>query len=246
MIEAPSKYSEVLSKYNIELIQVNPLVTAANVEHLMRLELPDWRRKIRRGVRDYGVHNTFRGGLAPSSLEPPEFTTSYIVVKGDVLDSHKALPELFKLWEGPFCDLVSIVAGREVEPDRSERSGSKFGININTLHRGEAYETHFDYNPWTANVVVDEMKDGDGGQLVLIRNHGKPNEERFVTRVRRGYVYIFNGCDHPHKVERLNAWIRTTVPMDYGYKGIPVERPEAALGAAIFPDGNGNAAEKAA
>lgn len=216
---------------SLEMVQLNEAVTAVNVESLMP---PDWQQQIESVVRKYGKLVTLQGGKVSTSMEPGTFTTVYTVVKGQDIEAN--LPWLWKLYQGPFRELVSQVAGQEVEVDPDK----KFSANINTLTKDtqqDGYELHTDVNHETGLLAVTTMHQGDGGELI----HILPDGTRRETRVQAGWLYIFDGRNHPHKVNLLNPQgssdTRITVPMDYVLKGVKVERPDDLK--AIFGDENG-------
>ncbi len=217
----------------LEMVRLNEAVTAVNVESLMP---SDWQQKIGNVVKEYGKLVTLKGGVVSTSMEPRTFTTVYTVVKGQDIEAN--LPWLWRLYQGPFRELVSQVARQEVEVDPDK----KFSANINTLTKGtqkDGYELHTDINHWTGLLAVTTMHEGDGGELI----HVLPDGTRKETRIQAGLLYIFDGRNHPHKVNLLkeegSADIRITVPMDYVLKGVKVERPKDME--AIF--GNGNEGE---
>lgn len=215
-----------------ELKELNAVVTTTNVKGLMPI---DWQQQIDEVVRNYGKLVVLQGGKVSTSLEPPSFATVYTVVKG--IDIEDRLPWLMDLYQGPFREMVSKVAGREVVVDGDK----KFGVNINHLSldtQKDGYELHTDINHWTALLAASTMKEGDGGELV----HLLPDKTSVATRICEGWLYIFDGRTHPHKVELLNpkghSRTRITVPMDYIFKGSIVERTEDFN--ALFGNGNGN------
>lgn len=204
---------------SLEMKRLNEVVTAVNVECLMP---PDWRQQIDNVVMSCGRLVTLQGGKVSTSLEDSSFTTVYTVVKGIDMENH--LPWLWELYQGSFLGMVAHVAGQKVEVDGDK----KFGVNINQLRldtQRDGYELHTDVNHWTALLAASTMDEGDGGELI----HVFPNGERTATKIKKGWLYIFNGRDHPHKVELLNpkghSCTRTTVPMDYIIEGSNVERP---------------------
>lgn len=216
---------------SLEIRRLSDVVTAVNVESLMP---PDWRQQIDNVVKSCGRLVTLQGGKVSTSLEDSSFTTVYTVVKGIDMEDH--LPWLWELYQDSFRGMVSQVAEQEVVVDADK----KFGVNINHLSldtQRDGYELHTDVNHWTALLAASTMDEGDGGELI----HVFPNGERTATRIKKGWLYIFDGRTHPHKVELLNpqghSRTRTTVPMDYILKGSEVERP-ADLNA-IFGNSNG-------
>lgn len=203
----------------LEMVRLNEAVTAVNVESLMP---PDWQHQVHEVVKASGKLVTLQGGAVSTSMETAGFTTVYTVVKGQ--DIERNLPWLWKLYQEPFRKLVSQVADHEVEVDPHK----KFSANINTIHRDsqkDGYELHTDVNPWTGLLAVTTMHKGDGGELI----HVLPDGTRRETSIQAGWLYIFDGRNHPHKVNLLNpegsANIRITVPMDYIVRGEKVERP---------------------
>lgn len=214
----------------LETVRLNEAVTAVNVESLMP---PDWQQQIENVVKKYGKLVTLQGGKVSTSLEDDRFTTIYTVVKGGDIEAN--LPWVWELYQGPFRELVSKVAGQEVEVDPDK----KFSANINTITKAtqkDGYELHTDINHWTALLAVTTMHEEDGGELI----HVLPDDGRVETRIRAGLLYIFDGRNHPHKVNLLNqegsADTRITVPMDYVLKGVKVKRPDDLK--AIFGNGN--------
>lgn len=212
----------------LEMVRLNEAVTSVNVESLMP---PDWQQQIGNVVKEYGKLVTLQGGKVSTSMETDTFTTVYTVVKGQDIES--TLPWLWELYRGQFRELVSKVAGQEVVVDADK----KFGANINTLTKNtqqDGYELHTDINHWTALLAVTTMNEGDGGELI----HVLPDETRRETRIQAGLLYIFDGRNHPHKVNLLNPQgssdTRITVPLDYVLKGVKVERPPDLQ--AIFGD----------
>lgn len=203
-----------------EIKRLNEAVATVNVSRLLPSK---WRQQIDMVVKSFGRLVKLPGGKVSTSLEPSSFITVYKVVKGE--DIEENLPWLTNLWQGPFREMASEVAGQEVVVDRDK----KFGININNLSldtQRDGYELHTDKNHWTVMLARDTMRKGDGGELIHVLSDGR----RLATRIRAGWVYIFDGLNHPHKVELLNpegrARTRTTVPMDYILKGSTVERTE--------------------
>mgnify|MGYP001614582775 CR=1 FL=1 len=81
------------------------------------------------------------------------------------------------------------------------------------------------------------MHEGDGGELIYVL----PDRTTRELRIQAGWVYIFNGRDHPHKVNPLNpegsSDSRITVPMDYFIEGSNEKRPSDLK--AMFGDENG-------
>lgn len=221
----------------IEIVQANPAVFVADVRPLMP---SDWADQIDEVVRDYGKYSEFRGKSLETSLEPETFITAYRVVNGEIIVGKGLLPWLVDLWGKDFCGMVSRAAESEVEPDDDK----KFGININTLTidtQKHGYETHTDANHWTALLARDTMGEQDGGELehivggtILRGDNGEFKQvvggTTFATRVKMGFLYMFNGNEHPHKVRLLkpegHSPRRTTIPMDYIFRGQSVERSE--------------------
>lgn len=217
---------------SMELIRLNEAVTAVNVEPLMP---PDYQFQIMEVVSRCGKFVELPGSKVSTSLEATTFTTGYTVVKGPDIKAY--LSWCWKLYVSDFRDLVSQVAGQEVivDPD------PKFGVNINTITRKtqrDGYELHTDINHWTGMLAVTDIYKGDGGELL----HVLPDGRRVETRIKAGMLYIFDGRNHPHKVNPLNphgnAHTRITVPMDYVFEGETVERTEDFN--ALFGNGNGN------
>ena len=173
----------------LEIISLNEAVAAVNVESLMP---PDWQEQIGEVVKEYGKLVALPGGKVSTSLEDDTFTTVYTVVKGQ--DIEVSLPWLWRLYQGPFRELVSQAAEQEVEVDPDK----KFGANINTLTKStqrDGYELHTDINHWTGLLAVTTMHEGDGGELI----HVLPDGTRKETRIQAGILYIFDGHNHPHK-----------------------------------------------
>lgn len=214
----------------LEMIRLNEVVTSVNVESLMPL---DWQEQVASVVADCGRLVTLPGGKVSTSLEDPGFTTVYRVAKGHDIEDH--LPWLWELYQGRFRELVSQVAGQRVVIDKDK----KFGANINEItlrEQKDGYELHTDINPLTGLLAVTTMHEGDGGELI----HVLPDGTRAETRVKAGWLYIFDGRNHPHKVNLLNpagsAKTRITVPMDYVFPGWDAKRPGDME--AIFGNGN--------
>ncbi|GEM_PF-1481228 len=214
-----------------EVRKINEAVAAVNVEADMPV---DWQDRIKEVVAGSGKLVELPGGKVSTSLEKANFTTVYKVVKGQ--DIEEKLPWLYELYQGTFKDLVSEVAGIPMEVDKDK----KFGININTLTKDmqkDGYELHTDINPWTGLLAVTTINEGDGGELVLISPKGRP----MITRPQAGWLYIFDGRNHPHKVKLLRQEGKTdtriTVPMDYVNVGWYPKRPPDLE--AIFGNGNG-------
>lgn len=217
---------------NLEMKRLNKAVTAVNVESLMPL---DWQKQIASVVTDCGRLVTLPGGKVSTSLEDSDFTTVYRVVKGQ--DVEARLPWLWDLYQGPFRKLVSQVARQKVVVDKDK----KFGVNINEItlrEQKDGYELHTDINPWTGLLAVTTMHEGDGGELI----HVLPDGTRAEMRIKAGWFYIFDGRNHPHKVNLLspegNANTRITIPMDYVFPGWDAKRPADMN--AIFGNGNEN------
>lgn len=216
----------------LEMVRLNEVVAAVNVESLMP---PDWKLQIENVVRDYGKLVTLQGGKVSTSMEAAAFTTAYTVVKGQDIEAN--LPWLWRLYQGPFREIVSQVAKQEVEVDPDK----KFSANINTLTKNtqrDGYELHTDINHWTGLLAVTTMYEGDGGELI----HVLPDGRRKETRIQKGLLYVFDGRNHPHKVNLLNPQgssdTRISIPMDYVLKGQKVERP-ADLEAIFGNEGEG-------
>lgn len=214
---------------SFEMVRLNEAVVAVNVEPLMP---PDWQQQIHGVVNKHGKFVELEGGKVSTSLESPEFTTAYSVVKGPDID----LPWLRELYEGPLQDMVEKVAGKPIIVDPEP----EFGININTLTvptQKNGYELHTDFNDWTALLAVTTMGEGDGGELI----HVLPDGTKREISIQAGWVYIFNGNIHAHKVNPLNpegrSVIRITVPMDFFEAGSIKKRPSDLK--AIFGDENG-------
>lgn len=217
---------------NLEIKRLNEAVWAVNVESLMP---PDWQQQVASVVTDCGKLVILPGGKVSTSLEDHNFTTVYRVAKGEDIEAR--LPWLWMLYHDPFRALVSKVAGQRVMADKDKR----FGVNINEITLGEqkdGYELHTDINPWTGMLAVTTIHAGDGGELI----HVFPNGTRAETRIKAGWFYIFDGRNHPHKVNLLNPGgksnTRITVPMDYVFPGWDPKRPPDMD--AIFGNGNGN------
>lgn len=213
---------------------MNTVVTAANVVPLMP---PDWQPQICEVARTNGKLVYFRGGAVSTSLEGEEFVTGYTVVTGPQIELD--LPWLWQLYHGSFRKLVSLVTGQEVvvDPDK------KFSANINMITlatQRHGYELHTDINPVTGLLPVSTMKKGDGGELL----HMLPDGRMVVTRIKAGWFLIFDGRNHPHKVNPLNPQggsdTRITVPMDYVFPGWDPKRPGDMD--VIFGNGDGKAA----
>jgi len=221
---------------NLEIKRLNEAVWAVNVEHLMPA---DWKEQINEVVANCSRSVTLVGGEVETSLEDPDFTTFYRVVKGDEEDIENRLPWLWILYQGTFRELVSHVAGHEVIVDPEK----EFSVNINQLDRDDqidGYELHTDTNPWTAMLAVTTMHEGDGGELI----HKLPDGTIRETRIKAGYLYLFDGRNYPHKVYLLNpegnAKTRTTVPMDYVFPGWNQKRPPKMKKIFGIRNGNGN------
>jgi hypothetical protein len=202
-----------------ETITVNEAVTGVNVRALMPA---DWAQQIVDLVAGYGRHIILKGGQVSTSMEESGFTTAYTVVQGT--DVERQLPWLWSLYLGSFRRFVSRIAQQKVSPDPDK----EFAVNVNSLSRAsqiDGYELHTDVNNWTALLAVNTMRPGDGGELT----HLLPDGRRVTTRTQAGWLYIFDGKTHPHKVERLDpsgtAAVRITVPMDYVSDGLTLERP---------------------
>lgn len=217
---------------NLEIKRLNEAVTAVKVESLMP---PDWQEQVAGVVSDCGKLVTLPGGKVSTSLENSNFTTVYRVVKGQDIEAR--LPWLWVLYQGPFRQLVSQVVGQQVIVDKD----IKFGVNINEItlrEQKDGYELHTDINPWTGMLAVTTMYERDGGELI----HVLPDGTRAETRIKAGWLYIFDGRNHPHKVNLLNPEgsvnTRITVPMDYVFPGWDPKRPPDMN--AIFGNGNGN------
>lgn len=225
-----------LDPNSLEMKRLNDVVTAVNVEAFMP---PDWQHSIFEVVKNNGKLVPLKGGAVSTSMETEKFMTMYTVVTGQYIEAN--LPWLWKLYQGPFRKLVSQVAGQEVvvDPDK------KFSANINTLTlktQQDGYELHTDINPWTGLLAVTTMHEGDGGELI----HVLPDGRRVGTRIQAGMLYIFDGRNHPHKVNPLNPHgnvdTRITVPMDYVFPGWDAKRPGDME--AIFGNGNGHELDK--
>ena len=202
-----------------EIVRLNDAVTAINVEAYMP---PGWQLGIMEIVESKGKLVELPGGKVSTSMEKSDFTTVYKVVKGEAIKEN--LPWLFDLYQGKFREIVSEVAKKLVEPDGDE----KFGININTITKEtqkDGYELHTDINPWTGLLSATTMNVGDGGELVLLSHDGK----QLKVRPKAGWLYVFDGRNHPHRVEPLtpdaSSDIRITVPMDYVNLGWHPNRP---------------------
>lgn len=202
----------------LEWKRVNEVVLAVNVESLMP---SDWKEQIDGVVERFGKFKKVPGGAVRTSHEPPSFITAYTVVTGDHIE--RELPWLWELYHGRFKSLVSEVAGQEVEVDPQPR----YGANINAIDKAtqvHGYEGHNDENDWTGMVAEHTMEEGDGGELL----HELPNGSMVEARVESGWIYIFDGKHHKHKVKPLiHASKRTTVPLDYVLPGtILVRTPD--------------------
>lgn len=221
---------------NLEIKRVNDAVWAVNVESLMP---SGWKAQIEDVVNRRGNSVRFRGGKVKTSEELETFITAYKVVKGT--DMEDCVPELWDLYHNAFREIVSKVAGEEVVVDPRR----KYRLNINQMDSDtqvDGYERHWDKNHWTALLAVSTMSEGDGGELI----HFLPDGTALMTRIQAGWLYIFDGKTHPHKVELLHSkeghrLVRTTVPMDYNIKGEEraEDDDEDDMGA-IFGEDNGN------
>ena len=197
----------------LEIVRLNPAVSAVDVRPLMP---HDWQQQIRDVAEESGTPVILRGGEVATSRAPSDFITDYKVVTGDKILPR--LPWLARNYRGAFLELVQQFAGHELDPDPDEQ----YSPNINVLIRGRKYEPHVDANEITGMLAVYDIHKGDGGVLT----HRLPDSTTlWETRVKAGWLYIFNGRDHIHGVSELNTDIRITVPMNYNPKGVPIVRP---------------------
>jgi hypothetical protein len=132
-------------------------------------------------------------GRGPGSLEPDETAgLDYEITTGD------KLPEAVVR---AVHESVAWCAG-QVGSLRMDDDGQAFA-NVNTLNEGQRYELHYDGNPITLLVFLND--DFDGGVLVA---------DGVSYPAVPGHAILFEGWRIPHEVTEVTRGTRATMPVN--------------------------------
>jgi hypothetical protein len=210
------------SKPNVEVTPiVDGVIWRVDARDLLTRVHPNWQELMLK-VAERAPETRFNGGEVRTSMEAPDFETSYQPTNGLVIA--RELPWLFDLYRKDFRDIVAQLTG-----DRSVHLGTDLAHSLNMNytaglregeHQGRRYELHKDRNPWTFLLGASNVEEGEGGRTLIYEDQ-EATRLLAALRPQEGFAVVFNG-HRPHRVEEYKGRKgRLVSPGDYYNNSYP-------------------------